>query len=63
MQIASRELGIPISYIHICETSTTSVPNTIATAATVGTDVNGMAVKVFSIKLLIVAFRKYAYCK
>ncbi|XP_077304768.1 aldehyde oxidase-like [Lithobates pipiens] len=44
-QIASRELGIPISYIHICETSTTSVPNTIATAATVGTDVNGMAVK------------------
>ncbi|KAM5153274.1 aldehyde oxidase 1-like [Mantella aurantiaca] len=44
-QIASRELGIPMSYIHICETSTTSVPNTIATAATVGTDVNGMAVK------------------
>ncbi|XP_069839452.1 aldehyde oxidase 1-like [Dendropsophus ebraccatus] len=45
IQIASRELGIPISYIHICETSTGCVPNTIATAATVGTDVNGMAVK------------------
>ncbi|KAG9473347.1 hypothetical protein GDO78_016492 [Eleutherodactylus coqui] len=45
IQIASRELGIPMSYIHICETSTASVPNTIATAATVGTDVNGMAVK------------------
>ncbi|XP_056392196.1 aldehyde oxidase-like isoform X2 [Hyla sarda] len=45
IQIASRELGIPMSYIHICETSTGSVPNTIATAATVGTDVNGMAVK------------------
>ncbi|XP_075687633.1 aldehyde oxidase-like [Rhinoderma darwinii] len=45
IQIASRELGIPMSYIHICETSTSSVPNTIATAATVGTDVNGMAVK------------------
>ncbi|NP_001086061.1 aldehyde oxidase 1 S homeolog precursor [Xenopus laevis] len=45
MQIASRELGIPITYIHISETSTSSVPNTIASAATVGTDVNGMAVK------------------
>ncbi|CAN2389161.1 heptaldehyde:oxygen oxidoreductase activity [Pristimantis euphronides] len=45
IQIASRELGIPMSYIYICETSTGSVPNTIATAATVGTDVNGMAVK------------------
>ncbi|KAM9305618.1 aldehyde oxidase 1-like [Gastrophryne carolinensis] len=44
-QIASRELGIPISYIHICETNTAAVPNTIATAASVGTDVNGMAVK------------------
>ncbi|XP_018425652.1 PREDICTED: aldehyde oxidase 2-like [Nanorana parkeri] len=51
-QIASRELGIPVSYIHICETSTTSVPNTIATAATVGTDVNGMAVKDACEKLL-----------
>ncbi|CAI9621521.1 unnamed protein product [Staurois parvus] len=51
-QIASRELGIPISYIHICETSTTSVPNTISTAATVGTDVNGMAVKNACEKLL-----------
>ncbi|XP_068101235.1 aldehyde oxidase 1-like [Hyperolius riggenbachi] len=44
-QIASRALGIPLSYIHICETSISIVPNTIATAATVGTDVNGMAVK------------------
>ncbi|XP_040297422.1 aldehyde oxidase-like [Bufo bufo] len=45
IQIASRELGIPMSDIHICETSIGSVPNTIDTAATVGTDVNGMAVK------------------
>ncbi|XP_073502610.1 aldehyde oxidase-like isoform X1 [Phyllobates terribilis] len=45
IQIASRELGIPMSYIHICETNTGSVPNTIATAATIGADVNGMAVK------------------
>ncbi|XP_073407554.1 aldehyde oxidase-like isoform X2 [Dendrobates tinctorius] len=45
IQIATRELGIPMCYIHICETNTGSVPNTIATAATVGADVNGMAVK------------------
>ncbi|KAM4627022.1 aldehyde oxidase 1-like [Discoglossus pictus] len=45
MQIASRELGIPLSYVHICETSTTTVPNTVATAASVGTDSNGLAVK------------------
>ncbi|CAH2306009.1 aldehyde oxidase-like isoform X1 [Pelobates cultripes] len=45
IQIASRELQIPISYIHICETSTATVPNTLATAATIGTDVNGLAVK------------------
>uniref|UniRef100_A0A8C5QBI9 xanthine dehydrogenase n=1 Tax=Leptobrachium leishanense TaxID=445787 RepID=A0A8C5QBI9_9ANUR len=51
IQIASRELQIPISYIHICETSTAAVPNTIASAATVGTDVNGMAVKIACEKL------------
>ncbi|MEE6490038.1 hypothetical protein FKM82_015769 [Ascaphus truei] len=45
IQIASRELGIPISYIHISETNTATVPNTIATGASAGTDTNGMAVK------------------
>ncbi|XP_063789037.1 aldehyde oxidase 1-like isoform X2 [Pseudophryne corroboree] len=44
-QIASRELGLPISYIHICDTNTATVPNTIASAASIGTDANGMAVK------------------
>ncbi|XP_068101229.1 aldehyde oxidase-like [Hyperolius riggenbachi] len=45
MQIASHELQIHISEVHICETSTSSVPNTIASVASLGTDVNGMAVK------------------
>ncbi|KAH0621628.1 hypothetical protein JD844_023150, partial [Phrynosoma platyrhinos] len=44
-QIASRELRIPMSYIYISETSTVTVPNTRPTAASIGTDVNGMAVK------------------
>ncbi|KAI7791254.1 aldehyde oxidase 6 [Triplophysa rosa] len=44
-QVASRELNIPASLIHICETSTESVPNTCPSAASFGTDANGMAVK------------------
>ncbi|NP_001295385.1 aldehyde oxidase 2 [Otolemur garnettii] len=45
LQVASRELKIPMSYMHICETSTAAVPNTIATAASIGADVNGRAVQ------------------
>ncbi|KAB0390726.1 hypothetical protein E2I00_019655 [Balaenoptera physalus] len=45
LQVASRELKIPMSYMHICETSTAMVPNTIATAASIGSDVNGRAVQ------------------
>lgn len=35
-----------MSYLHICETSTATVPNTIATAASIGADTNGRAVQV-----------------
>uniref|UniRef100_A0A8D0G7C1 FAD-binding PCMH-type domain-containing protein n=1 Tax=Sphenodon punctatus TaxID=8508 RepID=A0A8D0G7C1_SPHPU len=45
MQVTSHELRIPTSYIHVCETSTVTVPNTRPTAASIGTDINGMAVK------------------
>uniref|UniRef100_A0A8C7ANJ9 FAD-binding PCMH-type domain-containing protein n=1 Tax=Neovison vison TaxID=452646 RepID=A0A8C7ANJ9_NEOVI len=45
LQVASRELKIPMSSVHICETSTAMVPNTLATAASVGSDVNGRAVQ------------------
>ncbi|NP_001292540.1 aldehyde oxidase [Takifugu rubripes] len=44
-QVASRELHIPLSKIYISETSTTTVPNTCSSAASFGTDANGMAVK------------------
>ncbi|XP_072938773.1 xanthine dehydrogenase [Epargyreus clarus] len=44
IQVASRTLGVDISKIHISETSTDKVPNTSATAASAGSDLNGMAV-------------------
>ncbi|KAM3857276.1 aldehyde oxidase 6 [Diretmus argenteus] len=44
-QVASRELRIPSSKIYISETSTNIVPNTCPSAASFGTDANGMAVK------------------
>jgi xanthine dehydrogenase molybdopterin binding subunit/xanthine dehydrogenase small subunit len=43
--IASQELGIKPEDIRVMPTSTDKVPNTSATAASVGTDVNGAAVK------------------
>lgn len=44
IQCASRALGVPTERIHIAETSTDKVPNTSATAASSGSDLNGMAV-------------------
>ncbi|XP_069839456.1 aldehyde oxidase-like isoform X2 [Dendropsophus ebraccatus] len=44
-QIASRELQIPISQVHVVETNTASVPNTVVSGGSIGTDVNGMAVQ------------------
>ncbi|TKS66399.1 Aldehyde oxidase 1 [Collichthys lucidus] len=44
-QVASRELHIPSSKIYISETSTSTVPNACPSAASFGTDANGMAVK------------------
>lgn len=44
IQVASRALGIDTSKIHISETATDKVPNTSATAASAGSDLNGMAV-------------------
>ena len=45
-QVASRALGVDINKIHLSETSTATVPNTSSTAASVGSDLNGMAVLV-----------------
>lgn len=45
-QIASRILKVNPEKIHTAETSTYKVPNTLATAASLGSDLNGMAVLV-----------------
>ena len=44
-QIAAKELGVPLTRIKVNATNTSKVPNTSATAASAGTDLNGMAVK------------------
>jgi xanthine dehydrogenase large subunit len=43
-QIAASEFGLPLDRIKITATDTAKVPNTSATAASSGTDLNGMAV-------------------
>jgi len=45
LQIASAEFGISADRIKISATNTSKVPNTSATAASSGSDLNGMAVK------------------
>lgn len=44
-QIAAKELGISPDRVKVNATNTSKVPNTSATAASAGTDLNGMAVK------------------
>ncbi|MBI2258993.1 MAG: xanthine dehydrogenase molybdopterin binding subunit [Flavobacteriia bacterium] len=44
-QIASMELGLSMDFIKVGATNTSKVANTSATAASSGTDLNGMAVK------------------
>ncbi|XP_065075754.1 xanthine dehydrogenase-like [Ochlerotatus camptorhynchus] len=44
IQIAATVLKVPFDLIHISETSTDKVPNTPPTAASLGSDLNGMAV-------------------
>jgi len=43
--IAAQELGVRLENIRVMPTSTDKVPNTSATAASAGTDLNGAAVK------------------
>ncbi len=45
LKIASDELGIEPEFIKVTATNTSKVPNTSATAASSGSDLNGMAVK------------------
>jgi xanthine dehydrogenase large subunit len=43
-QVAARALGVPQNFIRASATDTSKVPNTSATAASSGADLNGMAV-------------------
>ncbi len=45
LQVAAAELGISADYIKVNATNTSKVPNTSATAASSGSDLNGAAVK------------------
>ena len=44
-QIAAAEFGVSVDRVKVTATNTSKVPNTSATAASAGTDLNGMAVK------------------
>ncbi|WP_299622256.1 xanthine dehydrogenase molybdopterin binding subunit [uncultured Tateyamaria sp.] len=44
-QVAASRFGVPLEMVKITATDTAKVPNTSATAASSGTDLNGMAVK------------------
>jgi xanthine dehydrogenase large subunit len=44
-QVVADELGIPIEHVKITATATDKVPNTSPTAASSGSDLNGMAAK------------------
>lgn len=44
-QIAAHELCVDLDYIRISSTATDKVPNTSATAASSGSDLNGMAIR------------------
>jgi len=45
-QIAAQTLGLPLSSIRVMPTRTDKIPNTSATAASSGADLNGAAVKI-----------------
>jgi len=62
-QVAAEEFGIGLDRVHITATSTDKVPNTSATAASSGTDMNGMAVQraVREIKARLTRFASEAW--
>ena len=57
-QVVAAEFALPLSAIRIMPTSTAKVPNTPATAASAGSDLNGMAAReaAVTIKQRLIAF-------
>jgi len=45
IQVAATSLGVPLDYVRLAPTRTDKVPNTSATAASSGADLNGGAIK------------------
>ena len=45
-QIVAEEFGVPLDFVRITATNTAKVPNASPTAASSGTDINGMAAKI-----------------
>jgi xanthine dehydrogenase large subunit len=62
-QVVAAELGLPLSAIRITATDTSKVPNTSATAASSGSDLNGMAAQAAAraIKQRLIAFAHDTY--
>ncbi|NVN94937.1 MAG: xanthine dehydrogenase molybdopterin binding subunit [Bacteroidetes bacterium] len=62
-QIAALELGISHEYIKVNATNTSKVPNASATAASSGSDMNGMAVKnaidIIKLRLIEIAIDEF----
>ncbi len=50
-QVVAAEFAVPLDAIRIVPTSTAKVPNTSATAASSGTDLNGMAARIAAKKI------------
>jgi len=50
-QVVAAEFAVPLDAIRIMPTSTAKVPNTSATAASSGTDLNGMAARIAAKKI------------
>jgi xanthine dehydrogenase large subunit len=65
-QVVATEFGVPLDSVRITATTTDKVPNTSATAASAGADLNGMAAKdaAHTIKNRLIAFAALHYgCK
>ena len=45
-QVVAEEFGVPIDFVRITATNTAKVPNTSPTAASSGSDINGMAAQI-----------------
>ena len=62
-QIVAEEFGVPLHFVRITATNTSKVPNASPTAASSGTDLNGMAAQVAArkIKRRLAAFASERY--